>query len=163
MGHMELVGQVLQECDEVMIAVTSSQYNYLPMDPFTAGERIEMIRAAMIEAGVQPDRYMILGLENRPNVATWMAYLRAALPKFERVYSGNPYVAMLLADSNMQVVHPKMVNRSTYNATDIRRAMINGGDWQERVPPAVAHIIESINGAARVKTIMESDTNPTTH
>jgi nicotinamide-nucleotide adenylyltransferase len=39
-GHLDLVRQILKECDEVIIAITSSQFNYLDKDPFTAGERI---------------------------------------------------------------------------------------------------------------------------
>ena len=47
LGHLELVKQILDECDEVIIAVTSSQFNYLEKDPFTAGERIEMIHNSL--------------------------------------------------------------------------------------------------------------------
>ena len=43
LGHLDLVKQILDECDEVIIAITSSQFNYLEKDPFTSGERIEMI------------------------------------------------------------------------------------------------------------------------
>ena len=41
LGHLDLVRQILKQCDEIVIAVTSSQFNYLEKDPFTAGERIE--------------------------------------------------------------------------------------------------------------------------
>ena len=40
LGHLDLAKQILEECDEVIIAITSSQFNYLQKDPFTAGERI---------------------------------------------------------------------------------------------------------------------------
>ena len=39
LGHLELVKQILDQCDEVIIAITSAQFNYLER-PFTAGERI---------------------------------------------------------------------------------------------------------------------------
>ena len=163
LGHLELVGQALEECDEVIVAVTSSQYNYLEKDPFTAGERIEMIRGSLIEAGMSPSRYMILAIENQHNVATWASYLRAALPRFERVYSGNSYVSMLLADSGTSVVQPRFVDRGKFNATSIRRMISDGGAWQDLVPAAVADVIASVNGISRIKTIFESDTDPTDH
>jgi len=50
LGHLDLVRQILKECDEVVIAITSSQFNYLETDPFTAGERIEMIHSSISEA-----------------------------------------------------------------------------------------------------------------
>lgn len=163
MGHLKLVGQVLEECDEVIVAVTSSQYNYLAMDPFTAGERIEMLRGSLTDAGIAADRYMILGVENQHNVAVWISYLRAALPRFDKVYSGNPYVAMLLADSGISVIQPRMLKRDIYNSTSIRQMISSGGPWQNLVPEATAKLIHSVGGVDRIKTIMASDTNPTTH
>lgn len=163
LGHLELVRQVLDECDEVIVAVTSSQYNYLEKDPFTAGERVEMIRDSLIEDGINPSRFMILGIENQHNVATWASYLKAALPHFDRVYSGNSYVSMLLADSGISVVQPEFVDRSKFNATSIRKMISDDGAWQSLVPAAVVSVIESVNGLSRIKTICESDTDPTDH
>ena len=163
LGHMALAEQAMAECDDIIIAVTSAQYNYLEKDPFTVGERIEMIRNAMRESGADPGRYMILGLENQHNVATWPAYLKAALPSFQRVYSGNPYVAMLLQDHGTEVVQPKMLDRERFNATALRRMMASGGGWRSRVPPAVARFIESVGGENRIRTILGSDTDPTKH
>ena len=163
LGHMALIQQAMAECDDIIIAVTSTQYNYLGKDPFTAGERVEMIRNSMRESGASPDRYMILGLENQHNVATWPAYLKATLPPFQRAYSGNPYVAMLLHDYGIEVVRPKMLDRDAFNATALRRMMAYGGDWRGRVPPAVARFVESIDGEGRMRTILGSDTDPTSH
>ena len=163
LGHMALVRQAMAECDDIIIAVTSTQYNYLEKDPFTAGERIEMIRNSLNESGIDPGRYMILGLENQHNVATWPAYIRAALPPFQKTYSGNPYVAMLLQDYGVEVAEPTMVERERFNATALRRMMADGGDWRALVPPAVARFVESIGGAARMRTILGSDTDPTRH
>ena len=163
LGHMALAEQAMAECDDIIIAVTSAQYNYLEKDPFTAGERIEMVRNAMSESGADPGRYMILGLENQHNVATWPSYLKVALPPFQRVYSGNPYVAMLLGDQGIEVAQPKMLDRERFNATALRLMMAHGGDWRSRVPPAVARFIESVSGEDRIRTILDSDTDPTSH
>ena len=163
LGHMALVEQAMAECHDIIIAVTSAQYNYLEKDPFTAGERIEMIRNSMRESGADPGRYMILGLENQHNVATWPAYLKAALPPFQRVYSGNPYVAALLRDYKIEAVQPEMLDRERFNATALRRMMATGGDWRSLVPPAVVRFVESVGGESRIRTILGSDTDPTRH
>lgn len=163
LGHLDLVRQILSECDEVVIAVTSAQFNYLEKDPFTAGERIEMVHASLNHAGIDMSRCFILGVENQFNVATWASYLKAALPTFERVYSGNDYVAMLLADSSINVVRPRFLDRSKYNATDIRLKMISGGSWNDLVPSPVTEIIKRINGKSRLIAISKSDTRPTEH
>ncbi len=163
LGHMDLVKQILVECDEVIIAITSSQFNYLEKDPFTAGERIEMIHRSLKEDGVDMSRCFILGIENQFNIATWSSYLKAALPKFDRVYSGNEYVKMLLADFGIDTVTPKFLDRSQYNATRIRKMIISDENWETFVPRGVADLIKKINGKNRLKVISQSDTKPTEH
>lgn len=163
LGHLELTKQILSECDEVVIAITSSQFNYLEKDPFTAGERIEMIHNALNESGLDLSRCFIVGIENQFNIATWASYLKAALPHFDKVYSGNEYVQMLLADSGIEVVPPKFLDRPQYNATRIRKMIISDENWQDLVPKAVTELINKINGLNRIKIISSSETKPTEH
>ena len=144
LGHLELANQILSECDELVIAITSSQFNYLEKDPFTAGERIEMVHQSLKDAGFEMNKCFVLAVENQFNIATWASYLQAALPTFDKVYSGNDYVKMLLADSGIEVVSPKFFDRKTYNASNIRNLIIQDGDWQKLVPPAVPIKISKI-------------------
>ncbi len=161
LGHLELAKQILSECDELIIAVTSSQFNYLEKDPFTAGERIEMIHKSLVEKGIDMKNCYVIGIENQFNIATWASYLVAALPKFDKVYSGNEYVKMLLKDSQIQTVSPKFLDRTKYNATSIRNLIIKNKNWQKLVPAAVYSIISRIDGVNRLRTISGSDTKPT--
>ena len=161
LGHLDLVKQILSECDEVVIAITSSQFNYLEKDPFTASERIEMIYQALKEDGVDLSRCFIIPIENQFNIATWTSYLKSTLPQFDKVYSGNEYVSMLLADTGIPVIKPKFLERERYNATRIRNLMIEDQNWQSFVPPIVANVIKKINGINRLKIISKSDTKPT--
>lgn len=161
LGHLDLVKQILSECDEVVIAITSSQFNYLEKDPFTASERIEMIYQALKEDGVNLSSCFIIPIENQFNIVTWISYLKSTLPQFDKVFSGNEYVSMLLADTGIQVITPKFLERERYNSTHIRNLMIEDQNWQSFVPTIVANVIEKINGINRLKTISKSDTKPT--
>jgi len=163
LGHLDLVKQILSECDEIIIAITSSQFNYLEKDPFTAGERIEMIHQSLNDAGIDMSKCFIIPIENQFNIATWATYLKSILPKFDKVYSGNEYVEMLLADAGIQVIKPKFLERNQYNATNIRKMIVEGKDWQKLVPKAVSNTINKINGVNRLKIISKSDTKPTEH
>lgn len=162
-GHLELVKQILNECDEVIIALTSSQFNYLEKDPFTSGERIEMIHNSLKDSSIDMSKCFIVAIENQFNIATWSSYLIASLPKFDKVYSGNDYVKMLLADSGIDVVSPLFLDRIQYNATKIRQMIIHDEDWQKFVPHAVVRLIKKIHGENRLKIIAQSDTKPTEH
>jgi len=163
LGHLDLVKQILSECDEVVIAITSSQFNYLEKDPFTASERIEMIHQALKEATVDLSKCFIIPIENQFNIVTWASYLKSILPQFNKVYSGNEYVSMLLADAGVQVIAPKFLDRDRYNATNIRNLIAEDKDWKNFVPSAVVNVIKKINGVNRLKIISKSDTKPTEH
>jgi len=162
-GHLNLVKQILDECDEAIIAITSSQFNYLEKDPFTSGERIEMIHDSLKESDVDSSRCFIVAIENQFNIATWGSYLKASLPHFDRVYSGNEYVKMLLGDSFIDVISPKFLDRPQYNATHIRSLIITGDNWKTLVPIAVVKFLEKINAKKRLDIISKSDTKPTEH
>ncbi len=161
LGHLELVKQILSECDEVIIALTGSQFNYIQKDPFTAGERIEMIHHSLKDEGIDLSRCYIIGIENQFNVATWASYLKSSLPEFHKVYSGNDYVEMLLKDSGYEVVPPNFYDREKYNATKIRKMIANGEEWEQFVPKKVAEIVKKINGEKRIKVISKTETKPT--
>ena len=128
---------------------------------FAAGERIEMIHNSLKDSEIDLSRCFVVGIENQFNIATWASYLKAALPQFDRVYSGNDYVAMLLADSQIQVITPEFLDRGKYNATRIRSMIISDENWQDFVPKAVFEFILKINGKNRLKVISESNTKPT--
>ena len=163
LGHLDLVKQILGQCNEVIIAITSSQFNYLEKDPFTAGERIEMIHNSLKESSLDLNRCFVISIENQFNVATWASYLKSALPDFDKVYSGNDYVSMLLADSGIEVVKPQFLDRTQYNATKIRLMIISNENWKDSVPNAVYEFLTKINANNRLKVISKSDTDPTTH
>ena len=163
LGHLDLVKQILNECDEVVIAITSSQFNYLEKDPFTAGERIEMIHNSLKESSIDLNKCFVIAIENQPNISTWASYLTTSLPKFDKVYSGNEYVSMLLSDSGITVSNPAFLNRDDYNATKIRSMIINDENWKGSVPNAVFEFLNKINAKNRLSVISKSDTNPTEH
>jgi len=154
LGHLELVKQVLSECDEIIIAITGSQFNYIEKDPFTAGERVEMIHKSLLDAGIKIERCFVVPIQNQETNSLWPAYLKSVLPKFDKIYSGNEYVEMLLADSGYDVIKPKFVNRKNYNATRIRK-MIKTNDkrWQKLAPKSVVEIINKIDGVKRLRII----------
>nr|WP_246282004.1 nicotinamide-nucleotide adenylyltransferase [Nitrosopumilus ureiphilus] len=163
LGHLDLAKQILNECDEVIIAITSSQFNYLKKDPFTAGERIEMIHNSLKESSLDLTRCFVISIENQFNVATWASYLKSALPNFAKVYSGNTYVSMLLGDSGIDVVTPVFLDRTQFNATKIRSMIVSDENWKDCVPNAVYELLTKINAKNRLAVISKSDTNPTEH
>lgn len=159
LGHLHLAREILREHD-LAVAVAGAQFNHIEKDPFTAGERIEMAHASLAEDGADMSRCTVSAVENQTNVATWASYLRAALPEFGKVYSGNEYVRMLFGPD---AVEPAMLDRGRFSASRVRALLASGGDWKPLVPPAAARVIERAGGQARMALISRTDTDPTSH
>jgi len=159
-GHLGLVKQILKECDGIVIAIASAQFNYIEKDPFTAGERIWMIHESLKEGKVDLARCFIAAIVNDENNARWIGHLKSFLPPFDVVYTGNAYVAMLMKDSGIKVRGVKFYDRDKYNASRIRQLMLAGKNWQELVPKSVVQIIKKIDGIKRMKVISKSESKP---
>lgn len=161
-GHLALAKQILEECDELVIVIGSAQFNFIDKDPFTAGERALMIHRALMEAKIDLSKCYVIPVTNDENNARWIAYLRSMAPPFDVLYSGNDFVKHLALsqDSRLMVKSPRFAKKKEYNGTNIRRLMLAGRQWKQFVPPAVAKMIEQVNGIERMRMLVGSDSNP---
>lgn len=151
-GHLLLIRQILRECNEVLIVVGSAQRNYTIANPFTAGERILMIRKSLIEGGVDVSKIIIIPLIDIEDNAMWFPMLVSMLPPFDIIYSGNRLVVSL-ATSYLEVRSPKFVRKKHYNGSYIRHRILSGQKWNNLVSKSVFDIIRSIDGINRIKKI----------
>lgn len=163
-GHLALARQILQECDELVIAIGSAQFNFIEKDPFTAGERVLMIHRGLAADGLDLSRCYIIPVPNDDNNARWLAGLRSMLPEFDVLYTGNNYVMHLVARSQdggggsssgtaITLRNPSFEKKSKYNGTHIRRLMLTGNKWRQMVPEGVATEIDRIKGVERLKVL----------
>ena len=60
LGHLCAIKATLKEVDEIVIVIGSAQYSHKPNNPFTAGERLVMIRQALQEAKVDYSKLWIV-------------------------------------------------------------------------------------------------------
>jgi len=160
-GHVWAIDHILREVDELVVAIGSSQFNYILRDPFTVGERIIMLREGLREVGVDLGRVIIVPVPNIENNAAWVAHLRSFTPPFHVAYSGNPFVRLLLRDFGVEVRDHKLFEREKYNSTRIREMMIKGDpSWEELVPKSVAKIIKDVGGIERMRIISLGEAEP---
>ncbi len=160
LGHLEVVKRILEENEEIIIAVGSANHNYHIKSPFTAGERVWMIHEALKEAGLDLCKIYILTYPNIENNAMWYAHIKSLLPPFDVAYSGNPLTQILLMENQIKVKPIEMIKRDIYSATVIRERMLKGEKWEDLVPQAVAKIIKEIKGVDRLKFLAKSESEP---
>ncbi len=158
MGHHEVIKDILNQVDELIIGIGSAQESHTLENPFTAGERILMVSKALDEIDKElRKRVYIIPLEDIYRNALWVSHVCSMVPPFDVVFSNNPLVIRLFKEAGFEVRTTIMYNREFLQGKEIRKMMINGGEWEKYVPKAVADVIKEIGGVERLKEIARDD------
>ncbi|MEM4389127.1 MAG: nicotinamide-nucleotide adenylyltransferase [Candidatus Micrarchaeia archaeon] len=159
MGHLKAVEWILEKegCERVIVLVGSSQRCYDIDNPFTVGERIEMIVRTLAERGYY-SRAIVLSVPDIMNNALWVAHVNSLVPPYDVVYSNNPLVKKLFEDAGKRVKSTPLFDRKAFDATRIRRSMLRGTKaWRKLVPAEVASFIDEIGGVQRIRAVAGGD------
>lgn len=156
-GHLEVLKEILEEVDELIVAMGSAQLSHEVDDPFTAGERILMLKKSLAESNVDLPRVYFIPIPDVNNNALWVSHVLSFSPPFSIVYSGNPLIKRLFKERDFEVRSPPMFNREEYRGAEIRRRMINGEEWSDLVPDPVKEVVEEIDGVERIREVSKTD------
>ena len=157
-GHLGAIKKIVDKVDELVVIVGSSQYSHRLDNPFTAGERITMIRKALKEKGIQLSRVWIIPVPDVHQHMLWVYQIVGYCPKFDVVYANEPLTCRLFLEAGFRVEPVPPIKRDVYLATEIRKRMLAGGDWEELVPSSVANFIKEIKGDMRLRDLNKTDT-----
>lgn len=157
-GHLHAIETILEEADDLVLVVGSAQMSHEHDNPFTAGERIEMIQVALDAAGISRDKYMLIPISDAPAHRVWVSLVESQTPRFDVVYSNQPLTRRLLVEAGYEVRGIRFYERGKFEATEIRRRILEGEDWRELVPPEVYKIVEEIDGEKRIRDLAKTDT-----
>jgi len=156
-GHLGAIKNILETVDELVIIVGSSQHSHRLDNPFTTGERITMIRRAMEEEDIKPSQYWIIPVPDIHVHMLWVSQIVGYSPKFEVVYTNEPLTRRLFIEAGFKVEPVAFIKRKAYSATEIRKRMLNGENWEELIPKSVAHFIKEIDGVGRLRDLTKTD------
>ncbi|MGV8089487.1 MAG: nicotinamide-nucleotide adenylyltransferase [Methanothrix sp.] len=158
LGHQAVLEEIAREVDEIVIVIGSAQESHGPENPFTSGERMEMIYAALGKGELRK-RCIVTTLQDINRNSLWVSHLQSMVPCFDLVYSNNPLVIRLFSEAGVMVKKPPLYQRDVYSGSAIRALMREGGDWERLVPPAVAGFIQEINGVERLCQVSKSESS----
>ena len=156
-GHLKAIKYILERVEELILVIGSAQHSHEILNPFTAGERLVMIKLALNEIMVDPSRYIIIPVPDVTMHSGWFSELQAYVPSFEVVYSNEPLTCRLVKEAGYKVEHVPLFHRKIYRATEIRNRILSGGKWTELVPSSVANFIKSNNCFQRIVELNKND------
>ena len=148
-GHLAMVQRILRDNEEVIIGIGSAQYSHTGENPFTAGERFEMIKRSLDAAGIRD--YHIVPIPDTHVHSVWVSHVKSLVPAFDAVVTNSDLVVRLFREHGVKMLSMPLVNRDEYSGTEVRRRMQKGGDWASLVPPVVADFVQEIDGIERIR------------
>jgi nicotinamide-nucleotide adenylyltransferase len=156
-GHLEAIKVALKEVEELVIVIGSAQYSHNNHNPFTAGERIVMIRRALEEANINHSRIWIVPVPDVHLHMLWVSALEGYTPHFETVFSNEPLTRRLFTEKKYKVKKIQFFERKQYNSTLIRQKMLTDESWKKFVPKSVVDYIKKIDGINRLRDLARTD------
>jgi len=152
-----VIREVLGLVDELVVVIGSAQYSHRVDNPFTAGERLVMVRDALVGAGLDVSRVWVVPVPDVHLHMMWVSALVGYVPRFEVVFSNEPLTSRLFTEAGFEVKGIRFFDRKLLSSTEIRRRMVEGERWEEGVPKAVAVFVKEIDGVNRLRDLNKSD------
>jgi len=155
-GHLKAIEWILSKVHELVIGIGSAQFSHTWENPFTVGERIEMIWR-VLKSRELLDKCIIVAVPDTDRVhSLWVAMVRLYTPKFDIVFTNDSLSRRLFEEEGYRVEGIPFYKRELYNATRIRKLMAKGDEWRKYVPEEVIRVIEEIKGVERIRHLFPS-------
>jgi nicotinamide-nucleotide adenylyltransferase len=156
LGHLFAVRQASRGVDELIIVVGSSQKSHEFRNPFTAGERIEMIRETLIaDLKIDEHRVILIPVPDTDIHHLWTYQMDILVPRYDRVYTNDPFTKYLFSERGIKVIQTRLYKRRELSASQVRSRMVLDKDWQSLVSSRTAEFIVAINGVRRIKSLFQ--------
>jgi nicotinamide-nucleotide adenylyltransferase len=154
LGHIAAIKFALTNVDELIIVIGSSQASYDQQNPFTAGERLSMIKDSLnADTLINCKKTLIVPVPDTNVHSTWTHSVDMLVPKYDVVFTNNAFTGYLFIQRNIPVTEPKLLNRNDLSGTEIRMRMLKNIKWTHLVTEQTQIVIQKINGVERVKKI----------
>ena len=159
-GHEKVVEMIRRGRPEaaLILAIGSAEESYTWKNPFTAGERFEMIDRTVGEA--EGARVHVVPIPDIRRHAQWVRYLESQLPNFDRVYTNNPLTRLLFERAGYVVEKPPLYSRPKFEGEHIRQLLATDRGWKPLVPPPVADYLTEIEAPHRLAMLRERSDGP---
>jgi len=157
-GHVKVIQWALSKVDELIVGIGTAQESHTVINPFTAGERVIMVKEALKEAGVDLAKVYIIPIPDILMNSVWPYYVQMYVPKFKYGVARNPLVLRLFKDAGIEPLIPPPYDRVKFSSTRIRKLILSGSnEWRDLVPKSVASLIDDLDGISRLREVTGVD------
>ena len=152
-GHIFAIEYTLDRSEFLYIGLGSSNKSHEEKNPFTAAERIAMIKATLDQKKIDPRTWMIIPIPDMTSHYLWTKMVRMLVPKFDALFSNDELTLRLFAEEGVTTIEVPLQEREKLIATEIRKKILTGQPWEDFVPKPVSKLVKEIGGEERIRKI----------
>lgn len=152
-GHVHALKEVFAKERNSFIVIGSAQACFTPTNPFTTGERIQMLRATLDALEIPCSRYLIVPIPDIHNFRRWVDHVVQFVPPFGMIYAGSESMHRLFSEQKYPVKMIKLYKPEIFSGTEVRRRITKGEDWEMLASPVVVELIQKFDGVKRIQSL----------
>ncbi len=158
-GHLAIVKWAMEKgYEEIVFLVGMASENYTPRNPFTAGERIEMIRLSLKDEGLPLENFITATIRTLETSIGSVYYVLSYVPRVDVILTRNPVISKIFEDAGIGVLEPPIFNRDEWRGEKIRMMMAKGDpNWINTVTPSTAEFLLEIGAIERLRKSLATD------
>lgn len=154
LGHLATIKFASKSVEQLTIVVGSADKSHEMRNPFTAGERIEMIKDSLDNDNeINIKNILIIPVPDIGVHALWTKHIELLIPRFEIVFSNDPLTNILFRERGIKLIEPRLYKRELLSSTEIRSRIVKGKNWKKLVTPETLEVIQDVDGIRRIKTV----------
>lgn len=156
-----MVKYILKNERDLVIAIGTANFPHSFEDPFTAGERNEMIANTLRKEKLIEKVYIVQLYEADIDFEDWVTLIKKLSPPFDKVYTGNDLIKSLFSsrESGIEVEGIPKYTNTNYSTSLIREKIAKGEAWENLVPEPVAKVIREYQLDKRLKKLLTNQLN----
>ncbi len=154
LGHLATIKFALKSVDQLVIVVGSADKSHEIRNPFTAGERVEMIKNSLDnDSEINISRIFVIPVPDTNLHALWTGQINLLVPRYKVVFSNDPLTIILFNEKGIRVVEPRLYKREQLSSTEIRTRIVKDASWKKLVTTETLKVIKEVRGIERIKAL----------
>lgn len=149
-GHLGIIKKILRANDYLIIVIGSAENHHTQINPMTAGERFQIIKAALEEAKIKPAKYCAIPVRDIDNYAYWSKHIDLHIPPYQKLYTGSDLVKQCFKQrDDITIIDVKRI--PPISASQVRQEIATNKNWEKLVPKSVAKLMTAWHIPDRLK------------
>ena len=151
LGHLDAVLFGLSRAENLFIGIGSSNKSNEMKNPFSAGERREMIVSSIEPSMI--DRIKVFDIPDIGDHEKWTFEIDKIMPKYDVVFTNDEFTKTLFEKREINVIPVILKDREKFSGTNVRQLIADDKNWQDLVPRGTRKVLDKINAIERLQNL----------